>query len=154
MTGLSSDECLEVRHFDPNVEGSIPSTLSDERRSVWEKCLLPGNLWKDSSADSNTNNNSKNCSSNLVTGNSLVSSDMAKTSLSDNVQKKITPWRDSLLSAGRVEGSSGCLSDGDGGLILVASLVDRIPNLGGEPKYVSNNDINDNSNNNNNKVLL
>lgn len=135
LTGLSSDECLEVQHFDPNVEGSIPVLLSDERRSVWEKCLLPGNLWKDSSASNNTNNNNNSNSNtaNPITGDSPILSELSNINLSDNVQKKIIPWRDLLFSAGRMGESSGCLSaiEGEGGLILVASLVDRIPNLGG-----------------------
>lgn len=55
-----------------------------------------------------------------------------------NVQKKLIPWQslmaesDTVGGKSQLHGSGSPSQDSGDGLILVASLVDRIPNLGGK----------------------
>ncbi len=58
----------------------------------------------------------------------------------ENIQRKITPWKDmlqdiDLAAGGSVGGASGCeraaaRERAHPDLIVIASLVDRLPNLG------------------------
>ena len=48
-----------------------------------------------------------------------------------NVQKKITPWKQMLPDVNSLAVSSGRKTTATNDLIVVASLIDRVPNLGG-----------------------
>lgn len=108
LSHLANEEWIPVEWFD-NIESWIPQRNSDKKLADCQ----PAD-WVTRAA-----------------GGAPVAAEEATETTVDNVQKKITPWKQMFPDLETLTLTAGRKKNSTNDLIVIASLIDRIPNLGG-----------------------